>query len=365
MKKILFLCFLFTALVVPAQTVKLNINACRVLYNPFYHKAYVAVESLDPVYPQMILQIDPISGAVEKQISLPNNPQIIRQSADQQYLYVSYQWKPDIMKINLQDFTIVATIGTEGMDVVDMAVMPANANTLIVIRGHGEYPDDMVMYKNGIKQARKLNLTYSSFSALCIKNDGSKLYMHNRISTGYEGQLVNIYDDGVEAVGKIWDYMITGFSFIKNNNNLIYNESGKVLEVFNDSIPKIIGRMPTGRISDYGRAGYEYSPIHQCYVFGHTYDYKGYISFFHGKHYNYQGSYLLSGQLEIIYDMAIVDQNHFILVGLKYSGENKCLLLYAAESKNKVFLQSRPAEAEQNSKQGHRWGVSSGKDRGL
>jgi hypothetical protein len=362
MKKILFLCFLLTAFVTPAQTVKLNINASRVVYNPLYHKAYVAVESLDPVYPKTILQLDPISGVVEKQISLPNDPLIIRQSADQQYLYVSFKWEPDIMKINLQNFTVDGIIGTEGMDVVDMAIMPADANTLIVIRGDGGYPDDMVMYKNGIKQARMMNLAYSSFSALCIKNDGSKLYMHNRISTGYEGQLVNIYDDGVEAVGKIWDYMITGFSFIKNHDDLIYNESGKVLEAFNDSIPKLIGRMPIGRISDYSRAGYEYSPIHQCYVFGHTYEYKGYISFFHGEHYNYQGSYLLSGQLEIIYDMAIVDQDHFILVGLKYSGENNCLLLYAAESKNKVFLQSKPAEAEQNSNQGHPWGVSTGTD---
>ena len=362
MKKILFLCFLLTGFFTPAQTVKLNINAWRVVYNPLYQKAYVAVASPDPVYPQKILQLHPISGVVEKQISLPYNPHLIRQSADKQYLYVSFSGEPDIMKINLQNFTVDGIIGTEGMEVIDMAVMPADANTLIVIRGDGGYPDDMVMYKNGIKQARQLNLDYSSFSALCIKNDGSKLYMHNRISSGYEGRLVNIYDDGLEAVGKIWDYMITGYSFIKNHNDLIYNESGKVLEAFNDSIPKLVGRMPIGRISEYSRAGYEYSPIHQCYVFGHTYDYKGYISFFHGEHYNYQGSYPLSGQLEIIYDMAIVDQDHFILVGLKYSGENKCLLLYAAPSKNKVFLKSKPAEAEQNSYHGLPWGASTGKD---
>jgi hypothetical protein len=359
MKKILLFCLFLVSEYTDAQTiVQLNVNATRVVYNPLYHKAYVAVVDKDPQYPKSILQIDPITGTVEKRITLPQIPFIIRQSHDLKCLYVSYQYEPDILKIDLENFVESGNLNTDNFDVLDFAVLPSDNNTLIVIRGDGGFYGDLVMYKNGVLQPKQESISYDYFSALCIKNDGSRLYAHNRISSGFNGRLASILDDGIEFYGKTWDYMMPNYGFVKNNNDLVYNESGDILDPFSDSIPKLIANIPIYKIADYSRTGFEYSAIHGSYVFGHALNYHGYISFFHGEHYNYQGSIALEGQIQMIYDLAVVDSDHFILVALRYSTENKILLLVSGKEKDKMMLQQRSTSAESNNKQNRSWGIT-------
>lgn len=359
MKKVLLFCLLMAAGYIDAQTtIQLNIDAFCVVYNPLYHKAYVAVQGHDPEYFKSILQIDPIDGTVEKRIILPQLPSIIRQSHDLKYLYVSYYFESDILKIDLENFVISGNLSTGNLDVLDFVVLPSDTNTIIVIRGNSGHPDDMVMYKNGVLQPKQESINYDYFSALCLKNDGSRLYAHNRISSGSEGRLVRILDDGIEFYGKTWDDMISSSGLIKNNNDLVYDQNGHILDPFSDSIPKLIAYMPIYKISDYYRTGFEYSGIHGCYVFGHALDFHGYISFFHGEHYNYQGSIALTGQVQIVRDLAIVDEDHFILVALPYSGENNVLLLVSGESKDKMILQHRSSSSGNTHKQNHLWGIT-------
>lgn len=361
-KKILLFCLYLVSECTDAQTtIQLNINATRVVYNPLYHKAYVAVKDKDSQYSNSILQIDPITGAVEKRIKLPHIPFIIRQSHDLKCLYVSYQYEPDILKVDLENFVESGNLNTGKLDVLDFAVLPSDNNTLIVIRGDSEDPDDLVMYKNGVLQPRKESHISDFLSALCMKNDGSRLYAHNRISSGFNGRLVSILDDGIEFYGKTWDYMMPNFGFVKNNNDLVYNESGNILDPFSDSIPKLIANIPIYKIADYSRTGFEYSAIHGSYVFGHAVNYYGYISFFHGEHYNYQGSIALEGQIQMIYDLAVVDSDHFILVALRYSTENKILLLVSGKEKDKMILKQRSSSANNDSIQSRSWGVTSKK----
>lgn len=359
MKKVLLLCLLLAVEYMDAQTtIQLNINASGVVYNPLYHKAYVAVLDNDPQYSRSILQIDPIAGTVEKRIILPQIPVIMRQSHDMKYLYVSYQYQPDILKIDLENFIVSGNLNTGNLDVLDFVVLPSDTNTIIVIRGDGGYPDDLVMYKNGVLQPKQESIQFDYFSSLCLKNDGSRLYAHNGITSGSEGRLVSILDNGIEFYGKTWDYMISNYGFVKNNNDLVYDETGNILDPFSDSIPKLIAYIPIYKIADYSRTGFEYSAIHGSYVFGHALDYSGYISFFHGEHYNYQGSIALTGQVQMIYDLAVVDYDHFILVALRYSGDNKMLLLVSVNSKDKMILQQRSSSAGINYRQNRSWGIS-------
>ncbi len=154
--------------------------------------------------------------------------------------------------------------------------------------------------------------------------------------------------------------MISNSGMIKNNNDLVYDQIGHILDPFSDSIPKLIAYIPIYKISNYFRTGFEYSAIHGCYVFGHALDFHGYISFFHGEHYNYLGSIALTGQVQIVRDLAIVDDNHFILVALPYSGENNMLLLVSGESKDKMILQHRSSSSgnKNNNKHNHLWGIT-------
>ncbi|MFZ4547696.1 MAG: hypothetical protein ACOYN4_09690 [Bacteroidales bacterium] len=359
MKKVLIFCLLLAAQFTDAQTaIQLNISASRVVYNPLYHKAYVAVSDNDPQYPKSILQINPITGTIEKRITLPQIPLTIRQSHDLKCLYVSYKYQPDILKIALEEFIVSDTLNTGNLKVLDFAILPSDNNTLVVIRGDGSYPDDLVMYKNGVLQPRQESTSSDNFSSLCFKNDGSRLYAHNGITSGSEGRLVKVLDDGIEFYGKTWDYMMSNYGFVKNNNDLLYDETGKVLDPFSDSIPKLIANMPIYKIAEYSRSGFEYSALHGSYVFGHALDYRGYISFFHGESYNYQGSIALKGQVQMIYDLAVVDSDHFILVALRNSTDNRILLLVSAKEKDKMILQQRSSSADNISRQNRSWGIN-------
>jgi len=321
-----------------------------VVYSPLHQKAYVAVEGNDPQYPNSILQIDPLNGAVEKQISLAGTPFIIRQTSDEKYLYVSCEEGPVITKIDLDGFISIGDLTAGNSSILDFAVMPADDNTLLVIRGDQGYPNDIVMYKNSVLQPKQVSTGFEYFSALSIKNDGSLVYAHDRCTSGSEGIIINIVDDGLEFHGKIWDYMMPGYSFIKNHGDLIYDDSGNVLDAFSDSIPKLVAEMPLYKITDEHRTGFEYSDILRCFVYGHAIDYKCYISFFHGEYYNYLGSYKLDNEAEIVYDLAIVDANHFILVALHYTGENNCLLFYTRSSKDRLVLNAKASQRKQGNK---------------
>jgi len=341
MHKTLLLSLLLIHLCVGAQTIKIDIDAYRMIYSPEHHKAYAAVESQDPQYPNSILQLNPLNGTVEKHIALNGTPFILRQTADEEYLYVSYQQGPAITKIELAGFTAVNELTAGNSSILDFAVTADDDNTLLVIRGDQGYPDDIVMYKNGVLQPKQVSAGFEYYSALSIRNNGSQVYAHDRCTSGSEGLLLNILNDGLEAHGKIWDYQMPGSSFIKNHGDLLYDDSGNVLDAFSDSIPKLVARMPLYRITDEHRTGFEYSNIHGSYVYGHALNYKCYISFFHGENYNYMGSFKLDKEIEIVYDLAVVDADHFILVGLHYSGENKCLLFYTSSSKDRLVLDTK------------------------
>ena len=335
MKKLFTLLLLFICSFNYAQTVKLNIDANCIIFNTFYDKAFVTVKEKDSIYPNSLIQLNPYNGMVEKHMSLSDVPKSIKLTPDNKHLYLSYQTLSQIEKVDLAEFKIVETINVGGLNVMDFAVLPTNENTLIICNG-----DKVVMYKNGILQPKQVSSGIDHLSAICIKNDGSKFYAHNGISTGYEGHIMNIVDDGIEYNGIIWNYMIPSFGYIKSHNDLIYNEFGDVLDAFSDSIPIIKASMPVNRIVRW-RSGFEYSDIHGCYVFGHDNQYKAYISFFDGQYFNYLGSIDLGIPCDIVYDLAVVDVNHFMLIALGYWETKNSILLYTG-TKSKRMIQLKP-----------------------
>jgi len=316
-----------------AQSLKLNINAVSITYSKLISKAFVAVREMDSKYPNSLLQLNPYNGNVEKSRLLTGEPRLIELTPDNKYLYLSYQSIPQIEKIDIANFKIVETINTGIYIPTDFAILPTNENVLLVCNGA-----TVVMFKDGILQPKKVSC--GNVSAICIKNDGSKLYAHNGLDTGYQGHIMDIVDDGIEYNGIVWDYMMASFNEIKIHNDLICDEFGDVLDAFSDSIPKLKASMPVNRITRW-RTGFDYSDILGCYVFGHDNETEGYISFFDGNYFNYLGSIDIGIQCEAVYDLDVVDANHFILLVLGYSDNQFSILLYST-TKSKSMIQLKP-----------------------
>jgi DNA-binding beta-propeller fold protein YncE len=328
-----------------AQTTVVNINAVCVAYNGLYNKAFVIVDEHDPNYPSSLLQLEPLTGSVEKSLPLSGSPRSILLTPDKTHLYVSYQELSKIDKIDLENFQVSGTVYTGIYQVLDFAILPQDENVIFVILGEDESPDNVAMYKNGIIQPKQVicnMLTADYASELCVKNDGSRLYVHNSISDGHECYLMDVAEDGIEYDGIEWKQMIRSFSDIKNHNDLIYGGCGDIIDAFSDSIPITRASLPLYLIiGDYPwRAGFDYSEVHGSYVYGHFYDYKACISFFDGQYYNYLGSIETGVDVDNVSDIDIVDEKHFILVAYdSYQGSN--LLIFQDLTQDQVSLKAK------------------------
>lgn len=335
MKKVLTILFILINALCYPQTIKVEIDAQYVAFCEFHNKAFVAVSIEDVNYPKNLVQLDPYSGNVEKCIPLSGDPKKILFTPDYAHLYVSYYTLPQIDKVNLTDFQITATINVGYLNVIDFAVSPLNENILFVVLGNGVYPEKIVMYINSVLQPKQIDDFHMDASYLCIKSDGTRLYGHNGYSTGFQGYLIEVVEDGIVYNGIGWRYMIASFGEIKIHNNLVFGNGGHVVDPFTDTIPLMEAIMPVYKLTD-SRPGFDYSELHGCYVYGHETDYKGYISFFHGQYYNYLGSLQVIDETNRISDVDVVDESHFILVSYDgYPDYKNSLLLYTIEGKMK------------------------------
>ena len=336
MKKILILFFVVISLTSYAQTIKVEIDARCVAYNKLLNKAFVAVRDRGVKYRKSLLQLDPYTGTVEKSILLNGNPEIIKFTPDFQKIYVSYKQASQIDKISLADFQFTGTIETGEYNVLDFEILPTDENTLFVALGDGTYPEKTVMYKEGVIQPKQIDNYFFEASSLCINKENNKLYGHQGISSAFSGYLIDIVEDGLVWNGIAWDDMVIAYRRIKCHNNLVYGNNGSVVDPFSDSIPLREARMPLYYLTD-NEGAYVYSTIHNCYLFAHETNHEIYISFFHGQYYNYLGSLKIDGWTESINDIAVVDENHFILVSLNShsSNYNFSLIFYTVEGKNK------------------------------
>jgi hypothetical protein len=341
MKKIFALLLILACSTGYAQTIKVKIDAACVAYNPLYNKAFAAVWHGDSVYANSLLQLDPWNGTVEKTLPLGGEPYAMEFTPDKRHLYLSYYTLPKIVKIDLEQFTIVQSIDLGGFTALDLAILPANENVLIVARGEDENPRNVVMYKDGVLQPKQVSSGIEYPSSICIKSDGTKFYAHNGISTMCHGHIMDIADDGIMFNGIIWDYMMPAFGDIKIHDDLLYDQGGNVVDAFSDSIPIGRARMPLYLINDGWGSGFEYSPLHNCYIYAHRNTNKGYISFFHGDHFNYLGSLDPAIQCDAVDDLDVVDVSHFIVVAYDIWEKSHSIYFYHNANKSRMFLKAK------------------------
>lgn len=321
-----------------AQTIKVKIDASCVAYNPLYSKAFAMVLHGDSLYANSLVQLDPYNGTIEKSLPLEGESYSMEFTPDKRHLYLAYYALPKIVKIDLEQFTIVQSIDLGGFTALDFDILPANEHVLIVVRGEDGYPRNLVMYKDGVLQPKQVSSGIENPSSVCIKADGTKFYAHNGISTACEGHIIDIVADGIEFNGRIWDYMMPAFGDIKIHDDLLYDSGGNLLDAFSDSIPITRAKMPVYLVNDGWGGGYEYSPLHNCYIYAHSNTDSLYLSFFHGDHFNYLGSLAPGVRCDAVKDLTVVDLNHFIVVAYDIWEERHAVYLYHYAYKSRMFL---------------------------
>lgn len=345
MKKLFALWLLLACTTGFAQTIRVKIDAGCVAYNPLYNKAFATVLHSDSLYANSLLQLDPYNGAVEKTLPIEGDSYTLEFTPDKRHLYLSYYSLPRIVKVDLEQFVVEQTIDLGDFTANDFAILPSNENGVIVIRGEDTYPRNVVMYKEGVLQPAQVTSGFYNPTSICIKGDGTKFYAHNGLSSMSNGHIMDIAQDGIAFNGIIWDYMLPSFGDIKIHDDLLYDQGGNVVVAFSDTLPILRAKMPLYMISDGWNCGYEYSPLHGCYLFAHINTDSIYISFFHGEHFNYVGSLAPGVRCDAVRDLDVVDQSHFIVVGYDMWEQRHSIYFYHNVYKSRMFLKP---QAEKN-----------------
>ncbi len=336
MKRIVILPFVMICSLVLGQTIKIPMDAVSLEYNNYYHKAYAAIGYYDQHYPNSLIQLNPYNGTVEKKLSLNDEPGVIKTTPDKKHMYLSFLSAPHILKIDLNSFTVVDTIETNGAVVYSFDIMPGNENMLAVVKDGTPYPS-VCLFDNGQLLPKQVSTGYDYPEEICFNEDGTRLFGYASNGDGYR---MNIAGSGIEYDSITFEYMVPTRGEFKRHNGLLYDGYGLLLDAFSDSIPKIVAWMPVYKFLFVYCAGSEYSELHGCFLYGHENNSHAWISFFDGQNLNYLGSIDVDDYCDVVQEVTVVDQDDFIL--RSFDTENyTCLLFHHGTTKNKVFLKGK------------------------
>jgi hypothetical protein len=240
MKKFLFT-ILFISLYINGYSlppIVLKIKANYMVYSKAKDKLFVTVSSTDVNYGNELLIINPQTGIIENEIYVGSEPNEIKISAEEEYLYIILDGTPQIVRINLPTFKIDKYIQVNAGNkstqyfAKHMTISPNDPKDIIVSRTKSNnYIEDVYLYKDGLML--KDSLSYFNAYNVSVLLSGSKkdtIYGYNDISTGYDFSVIAIKPTGLEFV-RSYSNLISGFMKPIIYNDKIYSNNGEVVDL--------------------------------------------------------------------------------------------------------------------------------------
>ena len=120
------------------ELTKLPLEATSLIYSERHDRLVASISSTAAAYANSILLIDPVSGEVVDSLLVGNEPTLMALSRDNQVLYVASAFVDDVVKVNLDAWSIEGTISLpasedgQSLHVFDIDVQPGNPDVFAV-----------------------------------------------------------------------------------------------------------------------------------------------------------------------------------------------------------------------------------------
>lgn len=239
MKRILPI-FLFLLASINGYSVKqilLNVKANYMVYSKTQDKLYATVSGTDMIYGNELLVINPYSGAIEKEVYVGSEPNEIKFSSDESYLYVVLNGTPQIVRLQAPSLTIdkyiqVNTAYTKKQYFAKHITVVTNSpKDIVVSRSESGYVQDVSLFRDGVLQKDSIGYFPAySISVLLSGTQPDVIYGYNDQSTGYDFSVMQITPTGLKFT-KSYPSLVSGFSIPSLINNKIYSNSGEVVDL--------------------------------------------------------------------------------------------------------------------------------------
>jgi hypothetical protein len=182
------------------SSITVPVEARDLAYHPGSNRIYASVSSFASAHANMVLAIDPATGAVVDSVLLGNNPGVMAISDDGTALWVALDATGQVRRLNLPALTLSTgfSLGTERVQT--MRVMPGQPGTVAISRRNtccSPAHEGVAIYDNGVKRTRETP-GHTGADFIVFGESASVMYGQGQYGGFYTLQVAS---DGVQIVG--------------------------------------------------------------------------------------------------------------------------------------------------------------------
>ncbi len=198
-----------------------------------------------------VIALDPQTMTVQRSFAVGPDPVLLALSDNSRYLYVSLEGAPGYQRIDLEAEQVspryTLETGTSGPNyVMDMAVPPGDPLALaVVVRSAGSF-QQLGIFDDGVARPDAVSWSHA-VNRIAFAGDGSALFGHNGISSGFDFRRFVVDQNGVRHRDSIGG-LVGGFGVsLRRSGDWMFSGDGVLFDPDN---LRIIGHVPEGGTVD-------------------------------------------------------------------------------------------------------------------
>jgi DNA-binding beta-propeller fold protein YncE len=227
----------FTARTVGAASkteIVVNVPANDVAWDAHANLLYASVPGTAATYPNSIVAIDPLTGAVTGSVFVGSEPGVLAISEAGDFLYVSLRGSSTVRRVAIPSLTpqLEFTLGS-GLAVEEMQVVPGASRSLAIAKmnpGTSPRHVGVFLYEDGVQRGSATQGHTGSNSIAFDGRSGTRLFGYNNESTEYGFRSIALDATGLRETRVAGGLMGSFYLHIIGAGGRIYGTDGAVID---------------------------------------------------------------------------------------------------------------------------------------
>ncbi len=335
MKKliIIFILSLLVQKLYGSKIISLPFITVDVVFSKNHDKLFAVIDVMDTEFGNRLIEINPSTGEVNKSLYVGSQPNMIRLTSDENYVWISFTAIPFIKRIDLNSFSIDKevylgeSIQTNSSHTLNsqiisynFTVFPNENNKLAIIQQTRSIFgwDGIVLFKEDKIQPKKI-IPFQFPSCIEPVLNSSYLIGHQQTSSSSVFTTMKVLDDGLEIQNTFAGLIKTkgtNRNNFKVNDDTLFVAEGIVIDAKNIHNLRNLGKCENDFIND--KYGFAFSEIHNAFVYPNYRNDSLYLTFYDKHSFQILKSVFLReynfNQLMMVLELEIINNNKFAIV---------------------------------------------------
>lgn len=316
-------------------------------YSKVRDKLYAIVDALDPEYGNQLIEINVITGAVERSQFVGSVPALMRLTSDENYAWVSFRGTPYLKRVDLNSFTVDKELylgpsklynqpnhKLTTVYAYNFAPMPGEDNQVVMgLKTPFEFEFEAVsLYKNDTIMPRRMGQYATLNFPFCMEPVANGAYVigHYQSSANSFYSTLKVVDDGVVYVRE-QETPIDGMrrNWFKVHNDTLFTAVGDIFDATDTASLTFLGNCKNDILGD--KYGFAFNEFNQSFVYPNINSHELNLTFYNKKSFEaFDSAYLFDynfNELMMILDVEVIRPNRFaLLIGKDYGLFSICIV---------------------------------------